>query len=396
MIRILLAWSLFASAVATTSQSKLSATTSKGELTDALRHLRRSNLRAKPSHNDAEAVEVRAALQALLGTATDALSEAYYIGLSASLSQSGYEQSLGKSSMTAFITKYMESQGLTYTDADALAGFVMYYDGTCTKKSYDALVAEMAGPFVGTCHGTWIESSGASLSHVGRAVSNRAFKAMLLKESIMMRAAAFSAAGSTYEQGADSLTSLRKFIREYISELNGNILNEDKFDKFLTQTIGQIGDSDEPLEKLVDLLMEEAEKRRAFVEMPRLPSRTVKLLQDKIMGLQTTGIGSNASLDETGYTSVVATADNDQMVTFIYRVLDDLGLEITSGSETNLYALGKWYDSECATQSFAALQAELKMKVDQPSICGGGWVQEKASDEELVFGGAAIHPAATY
>lgn len=378
--------------------SSAAAAVSTGVLTDALK----SNLRATQTRAASEvsldaqtdlasaveaeseeslSVQAGRTLEALLDVATDTLSEHYYLGLAAPLNQQGYEQSLGNPAMTAFITKYMESKDLSYTDADALQGFVMYYDGSCHKKAFKDLEEEMGGTFVGSCHGTWITNS-ASMLEFGRTVTNKEFKAMLQKESIMMRAAAYSAAGSV--DGPNSLAKIRKFVHEYINELNGNVLNELKLEAFIEHFVTKYGESEDALEKLTDELMAEGERKGGCVEMPKLASRTVKLHASRPERKAMHGIGTYAPLDESGYNEVADTKDNAQMVAFIHRTAESMGLSILESKEASAVAFAKWYDSSCAKQTFAALQSELTSEILRPTICGGGWVAPSSDEEKEV------------
>merc|ERR1719401_621571 len=168
---------------------------------------------------------------------------------------------------------------------------------------------------------------------------------MLQKETIMTRAAAYSAAGSM-ERSSDSLQSLRKFIHEYISELNGKVLHELKLEAFISGFISQTSTAEDVLDKLTDQLMEESEKKDSFVQLPRLPSRTVKLHKEPEKRAVTEGIGATAPLNEAGYSSVADANDNDQMVIYITRTAESLGLEVVAPKVIPAFA--RWYDNSCS------------------------------------------------
>lgn len=326
------------------------------------------------------------------------------------------------------------------------------------------------------CSGDWLHNRlHPSLLEATRQVGDKLFNAMLLKENIFTRAAAYKA-GQEAAKGADTIGSVRQFVRDYIKELRGNVTNELKLEMFIGEFIGKESNAEDPLEKLTDALMTESEKPTgACVKLPRFDSRSVTLVEEKPLptkleaehlfahGLKTNGseglyvskgdhyeggehmiykdpktgmwkivgkskkaqvlgagpyegnawttcnvqiegscggfseliqtdagkwesqeslgtvgrVGATAPLDETGYQAVLGTGVLAEMVEFVNRTA--LSLRLTILKRQIVAPFSKWYNGDCAGQSFAALQSELKSMPERPAACGGGWLSASPS-----------------
>lgn len=82
-------------------------------------------------------------------------------------------------------------------------------------------------------------------------------------------------------------------------------------------------------------------------------------------------IGMIEALSNEGYKAVAESRSERGMINFMYRVLAQEGLEVVD-NET-LYDVVKFYDGECATQTYTNLVAELH-RARHPYLCHQAWV----------------------
>lgn len=85
--------------------------------------------------------------------------------------------------------------------------------------------------------------------------------------------------------------------------------------------------------------------------------------------------GTSIELSERGYAALAATKSQEEMMVFVHRVLKKEGLFVTS--ERHLQEMVSYYSGQCATQSYAALIAELRRGTEsRTGDCGSSWVAE--------------------
>lgn len=75
-------------------------------------------------------------------------------------------------------------------------------------------------------------------------------------------------------------------------------------------------------------------------------------------------------LSESGYKTIAATEDSDEMAAFVTRVAEELGYEITSPAKLN--GVVPYYNGKKAKQTFAALKHELA----KTSLASKGWAKK--------------------
>jgi hypothetical protein len=80
---------------------------------------------------------------------------------------------------------------------------------------------------------------------------------------------------------------------------------------------------------------------------------------------QETSLGNHASLDESGYRSVVALKSNSDMETFMRRTLSSLALKITN--EQSFKASVPWFSGETASSSFGNLKGKILNLLGMPN-----------------------------
>jgi len=324
--------------------------------------------------------------QALLSDATSTLSENIYRGMTTPLDQTGYEQSLGNTAMTAFITRYTDQQNMEVLNTDSLQGFVGFYDGTCVKKTFHELENELGPGWSPYCAGSWITKASPGSFMQDRTVKGKQFDAMKAKEAFQQRTAAFKAAQSI--GNGHTLNKLESFLKHLVQELKGQVYDEQRFSEFVSSHINKAMEepSELPLDDLAEALYEASEEENSFLHLPPLPTRQVTLHEDEDEATDTfyasaTGIGNTAPLNEVGYEAVAALKNSPEMVAFINRTAAFLGLNVIS--DLNLRAFAPWYDGQCGVQTFLALESEVQNEVIRAKACGGGWVKRASAGLSL-------------
>lgn len=342
-------------------------------------------------------------MKALIKDATSRESAGIYKGMRAPQNQDGYEMALGNTEMTAFIQRRLDEEQLRVKDVGALQGFVMYYDGTCTKKAWDELVAELSPRMAQTCHKEWLghdtsigKPTGVNLmeSRRQRSVSKLEYDALMQREYLLERAAGYSAA-KFVGKGTGTLR-LQRFVLTFIHEMKGIVTDEQGFAKFVEQMAQKLKDEkpDYALDALIEAMYDAAEEPGSFLRMTVPESRSV-MVAEKSDAIQpsdvwgddqwpdpepATGAGLSEPISNDGFHRIHDGKNLADLAAYINRTAASIGYQVIKAD--NLEPFAKWYNAKCASQYVShieGLMAEIKVSATRPIECGGGWVKAMAN-----------------
>jgi len=129
---------------------------------------------------------------------------------------------------------------------------------------------------------------------------------------------------------------------------------------------------------VIDLLRHSANRQHALLGSAlNFDGQDLEVSADELQsvaGLSGEALGRAASLSENGYRAVAEAHSRAAMQAFVTRILEQEGLEMTR--PRHLEGVLKYYDGECATQSYENLINELRDGVTD-HMCHEAWIARK-------------------
>jgi hypothetical protein len=148
--------------------------------------------------------------------------------------------------------------------------------------------------------------------------------------------------------------------------------NEREMEVFARRTVDDLGLVIVDDKRLIDLLKSRHDKDAGFghfkgkvlnlLGTPNAPVTDPEHAEPPLSG-------EDAALSEEGYTELVKLNSNPEMVSFIQRVVDDMGLEVTNFG--GVQGLAPYYSGDKRVQNFANLEMEIRHTSQVP----GSWVK---------------------